>query len=191
MPVRMMEKSDVAEHAWENHHTIYWEETTVLEHGRGQEPDDTTRGALHLRWRTGSPWLVTVVSTQWIRSWFFHAYSATADFSTIPFLQASQCSLSLISSLCFVSLMQTWPQLQGIPYTTLYCLPCGEVPLTTVMRRQGERSNPHRLLTSNEMYPQQCRATYSNIWSHFCISTSENWSIELEHRQSYFLSSSL
>ena len=25
------------EHAWENHHAIDWEETTVLDHGRGQE----------------------------------------------------------------------------------------------------------------------------------------------------------
>ena len=32
-----MEKSAVAEHAWENHHSIHWEETTVLDHGRGQE----------------------------------------------------------------------------------------------------------------------------------------------------------
>ena len=32
-----MEKSAVAEHAWENHHPIHWEETTVLDHGRGQE----------------------------------------------------------------------------------------------------------------------------------------------------------
>ena len=31
----MMEKSAVAEHAWENHHPIDWEETTVLDHGRG------------------------------------------------------------------------------------------------------------------------------------------------------------
>ena len=33
----MMEKSAVAEHAWENHHPIDWEETTVLDRGRGQE----------------------------------------------------------------------------------------------------------------------------------------------------------
>ena len=33
----MMEKSAVAEHAWEHHHPIHWEETTVLDHGRGQE----------------------------------------------------------------------------------------------------------------------------------------------------------
>ena len=33
----MMEKSAVAEHAWENHHLIHWEETTVLDHGREQE----------------------------------------------------------------------------------------------------------------------------------------------------------
>ena len=33
----MMEKSAVAEHAWENTHLIHWEETTVLDHDRGQE----------------------------------------------------------------------------------------------------------------------------------------------------------
>ena len=33
----MMEKSAVAEHAWENHHPIHWKETTVLDHGRGKE----------------------------------------------------------------------------------------------------------------------------------------------------------
>ena len=33
----MMEKSAVAEHAWENHHLIHWEETTVLDYGKGQE----------------------------------------------------------------------------------------------------------------------------------------------------------
>ena len=27
----------VAEHVWENHHPIHWEETTVLDHNRGQE----------------------------------------------------------------------------------------------------------------------------------------------------------
>ena len=35
----VMEKSAVAEHEWENYHPIYWaRETTVLDHGRGQEP---------------------------------------------------------------------------------------------------------------------------------------------------------
>ena len=62
-----MEKSVVAEHAWENHHPIDWEETTVLDRGRGQElfaeggtahPDDTLGGALQPGWRTGSPWLL-------------------------------------------------------------------------------------------------------------------------------------
>ena len=64
----MTEKSAVVEHVWENHHLIHWEETTVLDHGRGQEllvkealhihADDTLRGALQLRWRTGSSWLL-------------------------------------------------------------------------------------------------------------------------------------
>ena len=31
------EESAVAEHVWENHHPIDWEETTMLDHGRGQE----------------------------------------------------------------------------------------------------------------------------------------------------------
>ena len=33
----MMEKSALAEHVWKNHHLIDWEETTVLDHGKGQE----------------------------------------------------------------------------------------------------------------------------------------------------------
>ena len=32
-----MEKSAIVTHVWENHHPVYWEETTVLDHGRGQE----------------------------------------------------------------------------------------------------------------------------------------------------------
>ena len=32
-----MEKSAVAEHAWEHHHPIHWEKTTALDHGRGQK----------------------------------------------------------------------------------------------------------------------------------------------------------
>ena len=43
----MMEKSAVAEHAWENHHPIDWEETTVLDHGRGQEL--LLKEALHIQ----------------------------------------------------------------------------------------------------------------------------------------------
>ena len=59
----MKEKSAVAEHAWENHHPIDWEETIVLNHGRGKEL--LVKGALHIqmtpqrststnRWRTKS-----------------------------------------------------------------------------------------------------------------------------------------
>ena len=33
----MTEKSPVVEHAQGNHHLIHWEETTVLDHDRGQE----------------------------------------------------------------------------------------------------------------------------------------------------------
>ena len=33
----MTEKSAVVEHTRKNHHPIHWEETTVLDHGRGQE----------------------------------------------------------------------------------------------------------------------------------------------------------
>ena len=62
----MMEKSAVAEHACENYHLIYWEVTTVLHHGRGQEL--FLKEAVHIqmtpsleqlpRWRTGTPWLL-------------------------------------------------------------------------------------------------------------------------------------
>ena len=45
----MMEKSAVVEHAWEHHHPIHWEETTVLDHGRGQEL--LMKEALHI-WMT-------------------------------------------------------------------------------------------------------------------------------------------
>ena len=51
-----------AEHVWENHHPIHWEETTVT--GPGQRiavgeggparPDDSGGGVLQLGWRTGS-----------------------------------------------------------------------------------------------------------------------------------------
>ena len=47
--MEMMEKSVVAEHAWENHHLIHWEETTVLDHGRGQEL--LVKEALHIQMR--------------------------------------------------------------------------------------------------------------------------------------------
>ena len=56
-------KSDVAEHAWENHHPIHCEETTILDHGRGGEL--LVNKALHIQMtpaeesfnRDGSPWL--------------------------------------------------------------------------------------------------------------------------------------
>ena len=41
----MTEKSTVAEHACENHHPIHWEETTIPDHGRGQE--QLVKEALH------------------------------------------------------------------------------------------------------------------------------------------------
>ena len=42
-----MPKSAVVEHAEENHHPIHWEETTVLDHGRGQEL--LVKEALHIQ----------------------------------------------------------------------------------------------------------------------------------------------
>ena len=42
-----MEKSAIAEHAWENHHPIHCEETTVLDHSRGQEL--LAKEALHIQ----------------------------------------------------------------------------------------------------------------------------------------------
>ena len=86
----MMEKSAVAEHAWEHHHLIHWEETTVLDHGRGQEL--LVKEALHIQ--------MTPVEERFNRD---------------GGLEAPGC----------------W---------------------TAVIRRQGGRSNPHRPLTSNDVY---------------------------------------
>ena len=81
----------VAEHAWENHHPIHGEETTVLAHSRGQEL--LVKEVLH-----------------------------------IQMIPADEC-LNEDGGL--------------------------EVPgCCNVMRRQGERSNPHWRLTSNDVYPQ-------------------------------------
>ena len=87
----MMEKSAVAEHAWEHQHPIHWEETTVLDHGRGQEL--LVKEALHIQ--------MTPVEERFNRDG----------------LEVPGC----------------W---------------------TAVMRRQGGRSNPHRPLTSNDVYPR-------------------------------------
>ena len=47
----------------------------------------------------------TMVSSHLMVWWSFHACSAIADFSRVPFQQASRCSLSLVSSLLLVSPM--------------------------------------------------------------------------------------
>ena len=57
----MMEKSAAVEHVWENHHPIDWEETTVLDRGRGQEL--LVKEALHIQMTPSeehfrSPWLL-------------------------------------------------------------------------------------------------------------------------------------
>ena len=88
----MMKKSAIAEHVWENHHLIHWEETTILDSGRGQEL--LVKEALHIEMTP-----------------------AEERFNRDGGLEVPGC----------------W---------------------TTVMRRQGGRSNPHRPLTSNDVYPQ-------------------------------------
>ena len=88
----MMEKSAVAEHAWEHHHPIHLEETTILDHDRGQEL--LVKEALHIQ--------MTPVEERFNRD---------------GGLEVSGC----------------W---------------------TAVMRRQAGRSNPHRPLTSNDVYPR-------------------------------------
>ena len=42
-----MNKSAVVDHSWENYHPIHWEETTVLDHDRGQEL--LVKEALHIQ----------------------------------------------------------------------------------------------------------------------------------------------
>ena len=88
----MMEKSAVAEHAWENHHPIDWEETTVLDRGRGQEL--LLKEALHIQMTPSEE-----------------------RFNRDGGLEVPGCWIA-------------------------------------VMRRQGGRSNPHRPLTSDDVYPQ-------------------------------------
>ena len=46
----MMDKSAVVEYTWENHHLMHWEETIVLDHGRGQEL--LVKEALHIQMKT-------------------------------------------------------------------------------------------------------------------------------------------
>ena len=88
----MMEKSAVAEHAWENHHPIDWEETTILDRGRGQEL--LLKEALHIQMTPSEE-----------------------RFNRDGGLEVPGCWIA-------------------------------------VMRRQGGRSNPHRPLTSDDVYPQ-------------------------------------
>ena len=47
---RMMDKSAVVEYTWENHHLMHWEETIVLDHGRGQKL--SVKEALHIQMTT-------------------------------------------------------------------------------------------------------------------------------------------
>ena len=41
-----------------NHSAISWQRTGAVGEGDHAHPDDTLRGVLQLRWRTGSPWLL-------------------------------------------------------------------------------------------------------------------------------------
>ena len=120
-----MEKSAVAEHAWENHLPIDWEETTVLDHGRGQE----------------------------------HAYTCTYVQTYKPF--------NKIRSYDAITRIRTGTVGEGGPAHPDDTLR-KPVPgcWIAVMRRQGGRSNPHQPLTSNDVYPQQCRAINSNVSLH-------------------------
>ena len=46
----MMDKSAVVKYTWENHHLMHWEETIVLDHGRGQKL--SVKEALHIQMTT-------------------------------------------------------------------------------------------------------------------------------------------
>ena len=47
---KMMDKSAEVEYTWENHRLMHWEETIVLDHGRGQEL--LVKEALHIQMTT-------------------------------------------------------------------------------------------------------------------------------------------
>ena len=86
----------------------------------------------------------------------FQAFSATADFSVCPLLQASLCSFNLVSSWRMASPMYTWPQEQGIWYTTMDCFSTGSGSLNLVNKEQKVlpalkatlKSNPLQILLS-------------------------------------------
>ena len=70
--------------------------------------------------------------------WSFHVCSVTADFSRVPFRQASWCSLSLVSNLLLVSPMQILPQLRWIRYTTLAFFTIGRGSFTLVSTERND-----------------------------------------------------
>ena len=88
----MMDKSAEVQYTWENHRLMHWEETIVVDHGRGQNL--LVKEALHIQMTTSKE-----------------------HFNGDGGLEVPGC----------------W---------------------TVVMRRQEEKSNPHRPLTSNGMYLQ-------------------------------------
>ena len=45
--IRVAKNVAYMEHTWEHHHPIHWEETTILDHGRGQEL--LVKEALHIQ----------------------------------------------------------------------------------------------------------------------------------------------
>ena len=58
-----------------------------------------------------------------------------------------------------------------------------------VMRRQGGRSNPHRPLTSDDVYSQKCMAINSNVlFAPLHFRPDDDWSIQSKRRQVIFRS---
>ena len=62
----VLEKSVLADHAWENYHPIKWEETTVVDHARIPK-ELLLKEAIHTRllkppsqqgWGTGAAWML-------------------------------------------------------------------------------------------------------------------------------------
>ena len=82
-------------------------------------------------------WSNRLVSSHSIGYCCPQACSAMADFSVSPRLVAALCSFVRVSRALFVSPIYTWPQLQGIWYTTpdFFSNRSGPLPLVSCSRR--------------------------------------------------------
>ena len=98
-------------------------------------------------------WSSTLVLSHSIGWCCPQAYSAMADFSVSPCLVAALCSLMRVSRALSVYLIYTWPQLQGIWYTTPNIFSSGSWSLTLAS------------------YPRRMDANRKTVWMLYLLHT--------------------